>query len=99
MALEFALNHADPLHFDTDCLVIGLYADKTLTTTGQAVDRASGGHLSRLAERGDLSGKSGSSASGRSKRSRSRAQVMCFEIEQIGIRRAEVIGSRAAASA
>ncbi|MBS0216685.1 MAG: leucyl aminopeptidase [Proteobacteria bacterium] len=62
MALEFALNHADPLHFDTDCLVVGLYADKTLTTTGQAVDRASGGHLSRLAERGDLSGKSGSSA-------------------------------------
>ncbi|MBW8823977.1 MAG: leucyl aminopeptidase [Xanthomonadales bacterium] len=62
MALEFALNHADPLHFDGDCLVIGLFADKTFTATGQAVDRASGGHLSRLAERDDLSGKTGASA-------------------------------------
>ncbi len=61
MALEFALNHADPLHFATDCLVIGLFADKTLSATGQAVDRASGGHLSKLVERGDLSGKTGAS--------------------------------------
>ncbi len=62
MALEFALNHADPVRFDTDCLVIGLFADKTLTPSGRAVDQASGGHLARLAERGDLSGKTGASA-------------------------------------
>ena len=62
MALEFALNHVDPLHFDGDCLVVGLFADKTFTASGQAVDRASGGHLSKLAERDDLSGKTGASA-------------------------------------
>ena len=62
MALEFALNHADPLHIDTDCLVIGLFADKSLAASGQAVDRASDGRLSALIERGDLSGKASATA-------------------------------------
>ncbi|PNS09248.1 leucyl aminopeptidase [Solilutibacter silvestris] len=62
MALEFALNHSDPLHAETDCLIVGLFADKALSVSGQAVDRASSGRLSALAERGDLSGKTGASA-------------------------------------
>ncbi len=41
-----------------DCLVVGAYADHTLTPAAQALDAASGGRLS-LAQRGDLSGKTG----------------------------------------
>ncbi len=62
MALEFQLTQAATAATQTDCLVIGLYADKSLSPAGQAVDAASGGRLAALAERGDLSGKTGRSA-------------------------------------
>jgi leucyl aminopeptidase len=62
MALEFQLNHADPATAATDCLVVGLFADGSLSPAGQAVDKASGGKLAALAARGDLSGKTGRSA-------------------------------------
>ena len=61
MALQFQLTPAPTASAQTDCLVIGLYADKSLSPTGQAVDAASGGRLAALAERGDLSGKTGRS--------------------------------------
>ena len=62
MALEFQLTQAPTATAQTDCLVVGLYADKSLSPAGQAVDSASGGRLAALAERGDLSGKTGRSA-------------------------------------
>ena len=62
MALEFQLNHADPATAATDCLVVGLFADGSLSPSAQAVDRASGGKLAALAARGDLSGKTGRTA-------------------------------------
>ncbi|KAA2284992.1 leucyl aminopeptidase [Arenimonas fontis] len=62
MALEFRLNPAEPASVDTDCVVIGLYADGGLSPSGQAVDAASGGRLAALAARGDLSGKTGQTA-------------------------------------
>ena len=62
MALEFQLTQAPTATAQTDCLVVGLYADKSLSPAGQAVDNASGGRLAALAERGDLSGKTGRSA-------------------------------------
>ncbi|GAB2489932.1 leucyl aminopeptidase [Arenimonas alkanexedens] len=62
MALEFQLNHSDPATAATDCLVLGLFADGSLSPSAQAVDKASGGRLSALAARGDLSGKTGRTA-------------------------------------
>ena len=59
MALEFQLQSAAPASASTDCLVVGLFADKTFSPAAQAIDAASGGRLAALAERGDLSGKTG----------------------------------------
>ncbi len=59
MALEFQLNTLNPLQSDTDCLVVGVYADKSLSPSAKALDEASGGRLKALLERGDVSGKTG----------------------------------------
>jgi len=65
MALAYTLHTgaaADAATHVADCLVIGVYADKTLTATGQALDAASGGRIAALIERGDVSGKTGKTA-------------------------------------
>jgi len=62
MTLEFTLNHAAPATFATDCVVVGAYADNSLTPSAQALDSASGGKLKALVERGDVSGKTGKTA-------------------------------------
>ena len=59
MTLEFTLNHEAPAQAGVDCVVVGAYADKSLTSAGQAVDTASGGKLSALLQRGDIGGKTG----------------------------------------
>jgi leucyl aminopeptidase len=59
MALEFQINSQNPLQTDTDCLVVGVYADKSLSTSAKALDEASGGRLTALLDRGDVSGKTG----------------------------------------
>ena len=38
MALEFTLNHVAPAAATVDCLVVGAYADHTLTPAAQALD-------------------------------------------------------------
>ncbi|MGY1425735.1 leucyl aminopeptidase [Lysobacter sp. A289] len=62
MALEFDLNHDAPAAAKVDCIVVGAFADNSLTTTGSAVDQASGGRLQALLARGDVSGKAGKTA-------------------------------------
>ncbi|MFC3551504.1 leucyl aminopeptidase [Lysobacter cavernae] len=62
MALEFTLNRDAPAAAHTDCIVVGAFADHSLTPTAQALDDASGGRLRALLERGDLSGKTGKTA-------------------------------------
>jgi leucyl aminopeptidase len=62
MALEFTLNHDAPATAAFDCIVVGVFADKHLSPAAQALDAASGGRLTALAGRGDLSGKTGASA-------------------------------------
>ncbi|OGT56087.1 MAG: leucyl aminopeptidase [Gammaproteobacteria bacterium RIFCSPHIGHO2_12_FULL_63_22] len=61
MALEFQMNPVAPATAQTDCLVVGIYADSALSPAAKAVDEASGGRLATLATRGDLSGKTGRS--------------------------------------
>lgn len=65
MALAFTLHTgpaADAATLASDCIVVGAYADKTLTATAQALDAASGGRIAALIERGDVSGKTGKTA-------------------------------------
>lgn len=59
MALEFDLNRDATATANTDCVVVGAFADKTLTPAARTLDEASGGRLSALLERGDISGKTG----------------------------------------
>jgi len=62
MALDFLLRPLDPARADTDCVVVGLFADNRLSPSAQALDAASGGRIAALAERGDISGKTGRTA-------------------------------------
>jgi leucyl aminopeptidase len=62
MTLEFSLNQDAPATVASDCIVVGAFADATLTPAAQALDAASGGRLKALLERGDLSGKTGKTA-------------------------------------
>jgi leucyl aminopeptidase len=62
MTLEFTLNHDAPAAARTDCIVVGAFADNTLTPAAQAIDGASGGRLAALLARGDVSGKTGKTA-------------------------------------
>jgi leucyl aminopeptidase len=62
MALEFDLNRDAPAAAHTDCIVVGAFADNSLTPAAKALDEASGGRLSALLERGDASGKTGKTA-------------------------------------
>ena len=59
MSLEFTLNHDAPALAAVDCVVVGAFADASLSPAAKAVDETSGGRLSALLARGDLSGKTG----------------------------------------
>jgi len=62
MTLEFTLNQDAPTSAAADCVVVGAYADGSLTAAAQALDAASDGRLKALVERGDVSGKTGRTA-------------------------------------
>lgn len=79
MALEFALNTAAPASATTDCVVVGLFADNTLSPAGQALDEASSGHLAALIARGDISGKSGKT-------------TLLFDLPGVSVARVLVVG-------
>ena len=59
MALQFTLNTVAASTIDTDCVVVGIHADGSLTTAAGVLDSASNGALTRLVQRGDVSGKAG----------------------------------------
>src|SRR6478672_8558515 len=62
MSLEFSLNPSAPTDVATDCVIVGAFADQSLAPAAQAIDAASGGKLKALIARGDVSGKTGSTA-------------------------------------
>jgi leucyl aminopeptidase len=62
MTLEFSLNRDAPATVRSDCVVVGAFADATLTPAAQAIDAAAGGRLQALVARGDASGKTGRTA-------------------------------------
>ena len=62
MSLEFSLNQTAPASASVDCVVVGAFADGSLTPAAQALDAASSGRLRALLDRGDVSGKTGKTA-------------------------------------
>ena len=62
MSLEFRLNQTSPASATVDCVVVGAFADGTLTPAASAMDSASNGRLQALIARGDVSGKTGKTA-------------------------------------
>ncbi|KRG79468.1 cytosol aminopeptidase [Stenotrophomonas ginsengisoli] len=60
MALQFTLNTVAASTVDADCVVVGIHTNGGLTPSASAVDNASNGALTRLVQRGDLTGKAGS---------------------------------------
>ena len=48
MALEFDLTRDAPSAATTDCIVVGAFADNSLTPAARALDEASGGRLRTL---------------------------------------------------
>jgi leucyl aminopeptidase len=59
MALQLTASQAAATADTSDCIIVGAFSDKTLSPAAQALDAASGGRLSALAARGDISGKTG----------------------------------------
>ena len=62
MALEFDLNQDLLATVAADCVVVGVFADKSLSAAGDMLDKASDGRLRALIDRGDASGKTGKTA-------------------------------------
>jgi len=62
MSLEFALNATAPAAANVDCVVVGVFADGSLTPAAQAIDTASGGRLAALVASGDIGGRTGKTA-------------------------------------
>ena len=62
MSLEFALNATAPTAASVDCVVVGAYADGSLTPAAQALDAASGGRIAALVRSGDVGGRTGKTA-------------------------------------
>ena len=62
MSLEFSLNQTAPAAAAVDCVVVGAFADGSLSPAATALDAASGGRLQALVARGDIVGKTGRTA-------------------------------------
>ena len=57
--MEFSTKAGTPDRIKSGCVVVGVYADRTLTSAAKAVDQAAGGALARAAKAGDLPVKRG----------------------------------------
>lgn len=62
MSLAFNLNQTSPASASVDCVIVGAFADGSLTASAQALDAASNGRIRALLERGDIAGKTGKTA-------------------------------------
>ncbi|GHC09653.1 leucyl aminopeptidase [Thermomonas carbonis] len=62
MSLEFSLNLTPPASASVDCVVVGAFADGSLTPAAAALDTASDGRIKALLARGDIVGKTGKTA-------------------------------------
>ncbi len=57
MAIQFNLGHSNPVTTDTQCLIVGVFEQGTLSPAAKQIDQASAGLITRLFDSGDLDGK------------------------------------------
>ncbi len=57
--MEFSVKCNSPEKQRSGCLVVGVFESRKLSGAGQALDKASGGHLTALLRHGDMDGRSG----------------------------------------
>jgi leucyl aminopeptidase len=57
--MDFFVSTSAPSRQRTDCAIVGVYDKGALSDTAQALDKRTGGRISRLVKRGDIRGKSG----------------------------------------
>ncbi len=57
--MQFSVSNAKPFSQLSDCAVVGVYQDNTLTTAAKAFDQASGGYIRRLLKDNWFGGKVG----------------------------------------
>ncbi len=62
MTLKFSQAGDAPETADVDCVVVGVYEDRSLSAAAKRLDDASGGVIRRLLDSGDVSGKAGQHA-------------------------------------
>ena len=59
--MEFSIKSGRPEKQKTGCIVVGVFEARQLSEAGQALDEASGGHLTGILRRGDMDGRAGTS--------------------------------------
>ena len=57
--MDYSVKKGKPEEQKTECLIVGAYSDKKLTTTGEIIDKKLKGIISKLIGRGDITGKIG----------------------------------------
>ena len=57
--MEFKIRNGDLAQQKTPCLILGVFEKRKLSGPAEAVDKASGGHLSEVLSKGDLDGDTG----------------------------------------
>lgn len=57
--MEFSIKSGSPEKQQSACIVVGIYESRKLSAAAEAVNKASGQHLSKVLASGDLEGKSG----------------------------------------
>lgn len=58
--MEFSIKNGNPEKQRNDCIIVGVYEGRKLSTAAAAIDRASGNYLATILRRGDMEGKLGS---------------------------------------
>ena len=77
--MQFTVSTGDPARTKTGILVVGVFQRRKLSDAGQAIDRASDGHLSRVLANGDLEG-------------RPETSLMLYEVPGVAARRVLLVG-------
>lgn len=55
--IKFSIKTGDAGKLRCDCIVAGVHDHRQLTASGRALDKASGGHLTKILQSGDMNGK------------------------------------------
>lgn len=53
--MQYAIKHTDPQKQVSDCLILGIFTDRKLSSAAKQLDSQSGGQISKLLQHGDLS--------------------------------------------